>query len=384
VSGKYKDADDVLLRKFTAVLQTHPNIGQRGYDLLRDPEKPGRATVVRRFGSFEAAKKLALPDGGTVANVPHIPPVFIDKKEGRLDWREMIRAAITQQDIIRRNSWSQDACKVEVPTSDPIAVAYTSDEHLGSIATDYTAWLDDIDFLLNTPGLYAVSAGDMIENQRAFKTVSAVINQIIPPDLQEEIVREITLELFVKNKLLAAGAGNHDTEFCERLYGKSNVEKIISRLVPFFNGKGAMELTVGNQKYTHLIIHKTRFNSFLNALHGAKREYQLTLPADVVVTAHTHKPAFEMYYQYEMASEIGMGIGPYSLLIKTGTYKTEDAYSKRYWTKGVIGTPTVVYMPDRREMTVFRTAREAVTYMEGIMGKKLAGQLPAAKMRVGT
>ena len=71
MSGKYKDADDVLLRKFTAVLQTHPNIGQRGYDLLRDPEKPGRATVVRRFGSFEAAKKLALPDGGTVANVPY-------------------------------------------------------------------------------------------------------------------------------------------------------------------------------------------------------------------------------------------------------------------------------------------------------------------------
>jgi hypothetical protein len=368
--------DASLLAAVRAIFAAHGPLTAEQYDkLTTDLYKPGRPILRRSFGKWKTMCRRienGEPELRPESDAAHVPPVFTDKKRGELDWREVIDAAVVQQGILRRNSWSQDACKITIPTNDPIAIAYTSDEHLGSLATDYRAWRADLDYLLETPGLYAISCGDMIDNYRQFRSVAPVISQIIPPDLQEDILAQIIGELVGANKLLAAGAGNHDTEFAERIYGKANAEKIISRLVPFFNGKGAAEITVGNQRYSSLIIHKTRFNSFLNDLHGAKREYQLTLPADVVATAHTHKPAFEMYYHYDMAHELGWGIGPYSFLIKSGTYKVECPYSKRYWTKGIIGTPTVVYYPDMRNMLVFRTAREAMVYVNAVKGVKEA------------
>jgi len=326
-------------------------------------ERPSKWQIRNVFGSWQEYRNECLD----IDTLKHEPPLFPDKKEGEIHWREVIEVAKKQQKIHHKNQWTQDSCTIDLSNAtEPVAVVYSADWHLGSLATDYDTWQADIEYLMNTPRLYIASAGDLTENMRKFYTVAPILAQVIQPDIQEAMLRNLVIELVSKNKLLLAGAGNHDVEFDEKLMGSSNVEKIISRLVPFFNGKGLAKIKVGNQEYTNLILHKTRYNSFLNELHGAKREYQLTFPADVVVTAHTHKPAWELYYHYEMAAELGLGIGPYSYLVKTGTYKVDDPYSKRFWTKGVIGLPTIVYHQDHREMVIFRTANQAVTYMRGL------------------
>lgn len=109
--------------------------------------------------------------------------------------------------------------------------------------------------------------------------------------------------------------------------------------------------------------HKTRFNSFMNPLHGNKRMEQMHAElfgerpiASEYITAHIHFPAHSTE-----------GLLPHQRrhFIKCGTFKTDCTYSQRYFGQGRIGVPTVVYHPDRRESVCFPTPWEAYRYMNG-------------------
>jgi hypothetical protein len=60
-----------------------------------------------------------------------------------------------------------------------------------------------------------------------------------------------------------------------------------------------------------------------------------------------------------------MGCGGQVILIRTGTYKSDDLFSIRYWNAGVIGTPTVVMYGDEWKLIPFSTAELAVEFMNG-------------------
>lgn len=364
--------ENEMIEQVKNVLDTHGyNITRDKYHEVKPETAPSWCKLYKTFGSWGEVKRRA--KALNVDTAPgHVVPEFVDKKTGELDWRRVINAAIEMQDIRNNNSWTQDICRIEIPTDKPVAIMFTSDEHIGSMATDYDAWLNSIDYLFDTPGLYAVNVGDPIENQKKFRTVSPILSQVISPTLQPQVYGQVLLEMFNRGKLLAMSGGNHDLEFDERIFGEGDLKQYAERLVPYFDGKGLVELVVGDVTYRILMMHKTRYHSFINTLHGAKREYQLTLPADIVVTAHTHKPGFEEYHHYQMAAELGLDFGGVSFLIQTGTFKVNDTYSKRYWTKGVIGTPTVVLHPDRREMDYFRTPEKAVDFIRGINNNEYA------------
>jgi hypothetical protein len=170
--------------------------------------------------------------------------------------------------------------------------------------------------------------------------------------------------LLDKGKLLSMCWGNHSDEFTERNAGFGLVKLLVKNKVPYFSAMGFIDLVVGDQTYGEAFTHKTRFNSFMNQLHGCKRMQQCHAEyfgsnraiAKCYITAHTHNPAvsFEGCLPEERI-----------YYVKCGTFKTEDLYSRRYFGKGKIGVPSVVYYPDRMEHIAFPTPYDAYRYMTG-------------------
>lgn len=322
--------------------------------------------------SYEGAKLAYEQSRGEVIETEVIPdsthmkPLFIDKKVGEFNWRETLNLMEQSQQLHDANKWSQESCKIKLEVDRPIAIVLSADWHLGSTAVNYAVWKKDIETFMNTPNLYLGTVGDLIDNFRDFKSKFPIVNQLISPNIQYDLLQGIFVDMVDNGKLLFAVAGNHDVEFDERIMGDSFVARFTSRLVPFFDGKGVVELTVGEVTYSFLVMHKSRFSSFLNTLHGNKREYQLTFPADVVVTAHTHMPGFEEYHHYDWANALGYNVGGTSFLVKCGTYKEGDIYSRRYFNKGIISTPTIVLYPNSKKMVYFQCAEDAITFMKNL------------------
>lgn len=297
--------------------------------------------------------------------------VFLDRKEGETpDWREFVELAEANQEMQKRIDPSQRIATVQIKTDHPIAIMFTSDWHLGDGRTDHKTWQEDIEFVLDNPDLFMIDLGDDRQNARRFRVVSNILNQVISPKQQAMMLRGIVDELTREDKLIAKIGGNHDEEWDEKIFGEAIQHYLLEKMkAPRFRNKGLIKLTVGEQLYTLLVFHKTRFRSFLRQSHGAMREHQLAYPADIVAGGHDHEPGMEHHHHYRLAAEADMGFGGETFLIKTGTYQDSD-YGWRYFHNGGFPTNyTVVLWPDEKKMLCFPDPRDAMVYIDGIKSK---------------
>lgn len=314
--------------------------------------------AVRRKGEMLGLRKEGL--------APVVPEFVADAVEtaGAFDWRATVKAAISLQE--QRKPFEYDtagATVIRLDTHRPVAVCFSGDWHLGAGSTDHVSWQEDIEYLLNSEGLYYAVLGDEYENIRTFKTVQAVIAQVLPVDLQRRVVEAVTREIVARGKLLFTTWANHGDEFDERALGESLLADLRrTQGVPHLGSLGLIRLQVGDEEYTILATHKAGHKSAFNALHGAKRLYQMVYPADVVVTAHDHEPAHEEYNHYGLAREAGRGFGGTSWLVACSTYKTlacNDWAARRYG-RAVLKRETAVMYPDEHRIEMFDSAEAAV------------------------
>jgi len=290
----------------------------------------------------------------------HPIPNFLKKLERDTNViRELGRLA---ERVKEHNREDKDYCKIAIKTDRPIAVIKAADLHLGGLDVDYASLLEHYKFLLEEPNFYLQLFGDDINLMIMHRTVAAR-HDALTPDEQADLLVGIVNELLDKGKLLSVGWGNHE-EFTERSAGFNLSKLLLSHKVPYFSAAGYIDLNVNDVTYPMAFAHKTRFNSFMNAVHGNKRLEQMHAQyfgvnrpiAHEYITAHTHYPA---------VSHEGCLPEERIWYIKCGTYKTNDLYSRRYFGSGRIGTPTVVYHQDRFEHMCFPTPFEAYRYMSG-------------------
>jgi len=275
----------------------------------------------------------------------HIPqntlpePIFIDKKRAEnIDWRKWFDNLRKRQELHQKTSSSQDEATVEIKTDRKIAVVFSADWHLGSVSVDYQALQTNLETMLNTDRVYMITVGDLIDNFRSFRSLQPILSQIASPKEQRIILSSILNEFMRKKKWIAACWGNHDIERDEKLYGESIVKELLSHNLVYFNGKGTLNLIVGREKYVIRLSHEFKGHSIYNPNHPMNRELKWHTPfADVIVGAHRHQPAIQNFYAY----------GQMKCLIQVGTFQTDDGYAKRFWSKGVIGVPVVVFYPDK-------------------------------------
>jgi DNA-binding Lrp family transcriptional regulator len=300
--------------------------------------------------------------------------IFHDKKTKKdVNWRRLLEVAQINQQVKKDLSDTQTSAEVSIDTDEPIIVTLQGDWHLGHGAVQYDKWARDIETIIGTPGVFMVDLGDSYNNMRSFKTLAAVLSQVLPPDVQAAMFKSIVDELTSKNKLLAKVDGNHDAEFDERIFGEQLQSYLMANMkAPRFPNRGLLTLRVGRESWKLLLYHKSRFRSILNPVHGAIREYQMDYPADVVAGAHDHVPAASILYSNMRAASVGAGFGGESFLIKVGTYQNDTSgFGYRYFHDG--GIPvffSVVFDPATRKKYLFSDLADAVAWRKSLLGRR--------------
>jgi len=278
-----------------------------------------------------------------------------------------------RRELEMREFPQHDVLDVWIKTDTPVGIIFSADWHLGSVGVDYERYVADLEFLLAHPDdLKIITVGDLIDNFVRFRSAEAVLQQIASPKLQVQLLRKIADALVASGQFLAAGWGNHDVTRDEQIIGHSPVAQLLAKRVAYFDGKGLIILRVGPSrekavKYTIQLVHKPPGKSMYDPNWGGKKLYRTKFPADISVTAHLHKPAWQVDSHYEEARGLGFHFGGRRISIACGTYKTDDPYARRYYTEGRIGAPTVLLWPDHHRMEVFGSAEAAMVFKAGLL-----------------
>lgn len=267
-----------------------------------------------------------------------------------------------------RLSESVDVVEYTYETDLPIAVAFTSDWHLGAGGVEYKRLRSDLEVIRDTPGLFAVFNGDAMENTKTHsKSASALYSAAIPkPRHQLEYVRRMAI--ICKDKWLAFGQGNHDA-FDYRAGGVDRLSGVVKDElgVPYFTEKGGtIKLRVGGAHYSVVVKHQYTGQSRISKSNSARRlflEWPWDIEAvDVVALAHLHEP--DTHTTMQRGRDVHW--------LRSGSYKTRDSWAEAGGFRPSYGVPVVILWPKERKIISFHGTKfeEAVDYLKYLRGGK--------------
>lgn len=243
---------------------------------------------------------------------------------------------------------------MDFKTNDPVAVIFPSCMHLGGRFTAYEEFRNIFYRILDMPRIYWGSLGDDIEGFiEQFRDVKAISDQLLPVNRQYEILKAVLKRLDDKNKLLFGVGSQHGGDWTLRRTGNNPVKDIyLSFGRPFFDGRGYVKFNVGKQVYNVAFAHQFKGHSIYNPNHAQTRALLFDYPnADVVLMGDKHKPSVQQFAIFGDEVEAGNRPSPMVTLVMSGTAKTgPDPYTIRGWSKGVLGWPILIFMPDKHEI----------------------------------
>lgn len=265
---------------------------------------------------------------------------------------KLIETLESNQVLYADYTFTSSDSTVELSCTFPPVIIFSSDWHLGSIYTDYASMVRMLKLIMETNS-YIVVVGDLIDNfEHPILSTKTVNSQLITPALQRDIMIKLLTLLIEKKKLIAMVLGNHENFTSPYPYQ----QLLFSAGVVSYN-RLFLRLNVRDQIYKIALVHRSRFNSFLNPVHSSWRELTLNYPdSDIVVTSHTHVPALSVYY-YPQDNKLVDRI-----LVKTGTLKF-DPYMLNFTSaahNSVFATPAVVLSTQRRKIIPFHRAEDAL------------------------
>lgn len=294
-----------------------------------------------------------------------------------IHWQKLIELADETQEALQELEPAKDIQKRRLPGEPYPIVLYSGDWHLGHKATDYARWLYEISMLLRSKNTYLIDLGDDRQNSRSARHLAWILSQVLPVELQAQVIVSVTKELVDKGKLLAKIGGTHDLHFDKGVAGQALLAWLYRQheSIAFFENKGLLKLIVeyeqGEKEFPNLLFHKARYSSFLSTLHSNRREYQLTFPGKVVAGAHDHVPGAEMYWHYGLLEKAGYPIGGWSWNIKVGSFTSSDDQFRdlgSFHHRTEVFCPACVYMPEG--IVLLPTLRDALAFRAGIPAAK--------------
>jgi len=277
--------------------------------------------------------------------------VEIDKKVGTVNWLDFINNSKERQYLRHKASNSQNEINVSIQSDTDIVILPKADLHIGSGGTDYDALIDYTNILLENENVYTFLMGDLIDNFVNFKNIMAVHSQILNPEEQLDVFEDWLNT--IKHKVLASTWGNHE-EFSEKFEGRNPIKRILSSKVAYLDGMGSVTVQLNGIPYYFMITHKPIVFSQFNRTHGLKRMMREQFPtADIGIAGDKHVPDKETYFE-------GNSI---KLVIQTGTLKTNDIYSKRYFANSTSpDAPCVVLNHKEKSFVDFWRVEDALRF----------------------
>jgi len=285
-----------------------------------------------------------------------------------VDWRDVLSNASANQDLSKRIDPRQEHLTITIDTDRPIAIPFSADLHMGGGFTDHKAVKRTLELILETPGMYFTANGDMIEGFIPGEKSAETVEQM-PLGMRQQLAanRSIVQEFVDAKKLLWWMWGDHDAKWFEKLVGVNILKVLTDKVVPYFNQAATVSLKVGGEDYLIYVNHSLPGNSMYNRNHAQGRAYREQIPADVIVSGHTHKPAIQWEYRYEKLREMGYGIGGKTTYVQCGTFKTgPDPYTCRFWSRGIIGVPTLIFWPTEHKILALDNPEDAAVHLQGL------------------
>lgn len=305
-------------------------------------------------------------------------PIIRDRKKVFNNWRDIAREA--DKESRRRESTDPSVNRGVVDFSkskQPIGIFTISDLHLGSPQCDYLTFLKHCELLADTPNLYAIIQGDVLEWSISPRMMDATLNQVLPPNVQARTFRAIIDE--IADKIVAAIIGNHEGRV-ERFTGFDIGEYLYDALQKarggfYMRDGGLLEIKVGSQEYSWLVMHgdMMRGNSmYSNTANVSRLARHGTGFFDVMSSGHIHEPEVKVVWEPRVAG----ADKEMTVLIRSGSYKV---LGREQWVdrQGLIGpkevvSPCVIFFPDTRAMLPFARIEDAVRVLNALNRKAAA------------
>lgn len=266
-----------------------------------------------------------------------------NKKTGDFNWREMVGHITGLQQIRHESSWSQDEADIRIDTDEPICVVTLSDTHLGAWSSDHELFVRITDEIINTPNLYVVLLGDLLNLAIKLRGVGEVKDDLLPPELQHLFLEQWLEE--ISPKLLMSTWDNHGVEREETQAGSSVTARLLSRKTVYFSGIGHADILVGEQTYKFAVSHHFMGRSMYNPVHGAQRYLiQEGHEREIAMCGDSHVPGLLVFRHG----------GTLKVAVNAGTTQLNSRYAKRYFS--LISNPDfpcVVLDPHEHRVTPY-------------------------------
>lgn len=241
---------------------------------------------------------------------------------------------------------------VGFPPTKPIGLTFISDQHISEgTPSDLNRMEKDAQLVRDTPGLYAVLGGDGIDNHVKHRT--AIIASGSKPGNEWRLYDHYLG--FFGYKIAAMISGNHDD--WTKDFTDVDVVGMLSKKHRIFYAPDyvLLDVELGDVTYKVKIRHQYRFSSSLNETHSVKRMWSEDGDDfDVGVVCHKHTAALEPFEKH----------GAVRWALRPGSYQYMSGFSRRIGYPPSLPTcPTMIFLPDRREMHGFRDVRWAAAFL---------------------
>lgn len=233
-------------------------------------------------------------------------------------WSERLRSRQTQylQTV-------EGLTLAELQLSDTSLLCFQSDQHVGASYTDYGRIELEAKLIVDTPNVYAVLGGDLIDafffNPAQFEDLEQIPEQI-------EYARALVRYYADNKKLLAVWSGNHDQWV--KKHGFNPYRYILDGIETYyFHGVGYIKLGIaGQQEYRITGNHMFKGSSMYNQTHPERRAMnESARGSHLVFGGHWHTKGI-----YQQAFQEFGGDSILSTMIALGAYKSSDEYIKTY------------------------------------------------------
>lgn len=243
----------------------------------------------------------------------------------------------------------------------PIALVGTADWHLGAPGINYPRLDEDMRIIADTPGMYAIGCGDLLNQMIVGKLADARRNDRL--NIQDEWALVRRMLAIIADKLLLVVMGNHDN-WLEMLTGISYFERELHNLKPgvlYDTDDALVTVKVGGWELPTRVRHKWRGTSIYNPTHGIERAAKFDQRFLIGFGAHTHASGLARAFNVE---------GVTGMALLAGSYKESDAYARRqgFPTPNASASVAVVIDERNHSLTGFDDLQTCADYMDALYG----------------
>ena len=277
--------------------------------------------------------------------------ISTDKKYEVVGWEEYISFINHGQELFKKAKTAQDTAHWSIKSDSPICVVVLGDLHIGSWATDHELFRTITYELVNTPNLYAILVGDLLQMAIKLRGVKEVMDNALPPGHQMKFLAS-WLDT-VKHKVIASTWDNHSVMREENQVGFSNYSEIFGRHVIYHDCIGHLSTIINDIEYKWAVAHFFRGRSMFNPLHGHFRYIKEFAPdRDIVASGDSHTFGIGIW-DIGNQEKVGLNCGSIQ----------NSGYGKRFFSLiNAPKFPCVVLDHKEKKITALQSVQQYVKY----------------------